>query len=167
MPHMTADSERPSSPAAGPDRFLLAIVAGTVVLVVAAILTVFLFGRDRTMAPADPNSPAGVVQAYIEAVRSGDSERSRSYLTREARAQAEARDRQSTYPRTRTDNLRIVVETISSTDTAAEVKVTLSRFYARSDPFSSGTSRTELTIRLIREDGVWKMTQPIESYSLL
>jgi hypothetical protein len=167
MAQESAQPQQPSAPTSGPDRFLLAIVAGTVVLVAVAILAVFLFARDRTGAPADPNSPAGVVQAYIEAVRGGDIERSRTYLTREARAQAEARDRQSTYPQSRADNLRIVVETVSSTDSTAEVKVTLSRFYARSDPFSSGTSRYDLTVRLIREDGAWRMTQPIEPYSLL
>ena len=167
MSQQAAESEQPSTPTSGPDRFLLAIVAGTVVLVAVAMLAVFLFGRGRTVAPADPNSPAGVVQAYIEAVRGGDVERSRTYLTWEARAQAEARDRQSAYPQSRADNLRIVVETVSSTDTTAEVNVTLSRFYARSDPFSSGTSRYDLTVRLIREDGAWRMTQPIEPYSLL
>jgi hypothetical protein len=167
MSQQTAEPEQPSAPERGPDRFLLGIVAGTVVLVVVAMLAVFLFGRGRTVAPADPNSPAGVVQAYIEAVRSGDVERSRTYLTREARAQVEARDRQNAYPQSRPDNLRIVVETVSSTDTTAEVNVTLSRFYARSDPFSSGTSRYDLTVRLVREDGAWRMTQPIESYSLL
>jgi hypothetical protein len=168
MAHESAQPQQTSAPTSGPDRFLLAIVAGTVVLVAVAVLAVFLFARDsRTVAPADPNSPAGVVQAYIEAVRAGDVERSRTYLTREARAQAEARDRQSTYPQSRADNLRIVVETVSSTDSTAEVNVTLSRFYARSDPFSSGTSRYDLTVRLIREDGAWRMTQPIEPYSLL
>jgi hypothetical protein len=167
MSQQSAEPEQYSAPTSGQDRFLLAIVAGTVVLVVAAMLTVFLFGRNRTVTPADPASPAGIVQAYIEAVRGGDVERSRTYLTREARAQVEARDRQSTYPQSREDNQRIVVETVSSTDTTAEVKVTLSRFYARSDPFSSGTSRYDLTVRLIREGGAWRMTQPIEPYSLL
>jgi hypothetical protein len=159
---------RPPAPALGADRFLLAIVAGTIVLVVVAILAVFLFGRWRTAPPADPDSPAGVVQSYVEAVRSGEIERSRTLLTREARTQAEARDRQNAYPSStpRTDNLRIVVQTVSTTDTHAEVKVTLSRFYARSDPFSSGTSRYDLTVRLIREDGAWRITQPIEPYSL-
>jgi hypothetical protein len=168
MAQESAQPQQPSAPTSGPDRFLLAIVAGTVVLVVVAILAVFLFGRWRTAPPADPDSPAGVVQAYVEAVRGGELERSRTLLTREARTQAEARDRQNAYPSSipRTDNLRIVVQTVSTTDTHAEVKVTLSRFYSRSDPCSSGTSRYDLTFRLIREDGAWRITQPIEPYSL-
>ena len=160
----TSTAQQPR-PAGGPDRFLLAIVAGTIVLVIASIVVVVLFGRDRTPSPQDPNSPAGVVQTYIEAVRSGEAERARSSLTREARAQAEARDRQNTFRPTRDDNVRIVVQTVSTTDTSAEVKVTISRFYARSDPFSSGTSHYDTTVRLVREDGVWRIAQPIEPYT--
>jgi hypothetical protein len=152
-------------PAAGPDRFLLAIVAGTILLVVASIVVVFAFGRARPSPPADPNSPAGVVHAYVDAVRAGDQERARSYLTREARAQALARDRQDTYRPSRDDNVRIVVEPVTTTDTTADVKVTISRFYARSDPFSSNTSHYDVTVKLIREDGNWRISQPIEPYT--
>jgi len=152
-------------PAGGQDRFLLAIVAGTVLLVVASIVAVFLFGRSRPAPPPDPNSPAGVVHAYVEAARDGDMERARSFLTREARAEVEARDRQNTYRPTRDDNVRIVVQTVSTTDTTAEVKVTISRFYARSDPFSSNTSHRDVTVKLIREDGAWRISQPVEPYT--
>src|SRR4051794_21568354 len=106
----TADHPKP---AGGQDRFLLAIVVGTILLVVVSVVVVTLFGRDRPAVPADPNSPAGLVQAYIEAARDGDRAKARSYLTREARAQAEARDRQDTYGPTRDDNVRIVVSTVS------------------------------------------------------
>jgi hypothetical protein len=159
----TAEQPRPGS---GQDRFLLAIVAGTILLVLASIVVVFFFGRARSTPPPDPNSPVGVVHAYIEAVRDGDVERARTYLTRTARAEAESRDRQNTYRPSRDDNARIVVETVTTTETSAEVKVTISRFYARSDPFSSSTSHYDTTVRLIREDGVWRIAQPIEPYSL-
>lgn len=158
----TAQQPRPGG---GQDRFLLAIVAGTVVLVVVSIVVVFFFGRTRTTPPPDPNSPAGVVHAYVEAVRAGDTERARSYLTRAARAEAESRDRQNTYRPSREDNVRIVVETVSTTDTAADVKVTISRFYARSDPFSSSTSHYDTTVNLVREDGAWRIRQPVEPYT--
>jgi hypothetical protein len=165
MSQQDVTSEPPPAPAAAQDRFLLAIMAGTIVLVVAAIVVVFLFGRARTAPPADPNSPAGVAQMYIEAVRDGDMARARTYLTREARAQAEARDRQDTYRPSRDDNVRIVVETTSTTEPTAEVKVTISRFYARSDPFSSNSSHRDVTLKLVREDGAWRISQPIEPYT--
>jgi hypothetical protein len=157
-------TQQPRS-AGGPDRFLMAIVAGTILLVLASIAVVFMFGRTEPSPPSDPNIPAGVVYAYVEAIRAGDMERARSYLTREARAQALARDRQDTYRPSRDDNVRIVVETVTMTETTAEVKVTISRFYARSDPFSSSTSHYDVTVRLIREDGAWRISQPIEPYT--
>jgi hypothetical protein len=147
----------------GPDRFLLGIVAGTVLLVVVSIVVVLMVGRSRPTPPADPASPAGVVQAYIEAWRVGDVERAHSYLTREARAEAESRDR-TTYRPSADDNNRIVVETVSMTGTTAEVKVTISRFQARSDPFSAGTYHRDVTVRLLREDGEWRISRPIEPY---
>ena len=162
-----ATTRQTPAPAGGQDRFLLAIVAGTILLVVIAVAVVVLFGRGRPAPPADPNSPAGVVQAYVEAVRDADAARARGYLTRDARAEAEARDRQSTYRPSPGNNVRIVVETVSSTDTTAEVKVTVSRFYARSDPFSSGSYHDETTVKLIREDGAWRIRQPIEPYTFL
>ena len=165
MSQQEVSAEQESRQAPGQDRFLLAIVAGTILLVVVSIVVVFLFGRARTAPPPDPNSPAGVVHAYVEAVRAGEMEQARSYLTRTARAQAESRDRQDSYRPPRDENVRIVVETVSSTETAADVKVTISRFYARSDPFSSSTSHYDVTVKLIREDGVWRISQPIEPYS--
>ena len=162
------DATPTTPPAAEPgrDRFLIGIVAGTLLLIVVGVIVVFMLGRTRTAPPADTSTPAGVVQAYIEAVRAGELERSRTYLTREARAEAEARDKNSTYRPTAQDNVRIVVEQVSVTETRAEVKVTTSRFYANSDPFSAGSSHYDSTVTLVREDGAWRMTQPLSSYGL-
>jgi len=165
QPPVPETAAHPQSPPAGRDRFLLAIVAGTVLLVVVSILVVFLYGRARTSPPADPNSPAGVVQAYVEATRNGEVEKARGYLTREARAQAEARDRQNTYRPTVDDNVRIVIEPATVTDTTAEVKVSISRFYARSDPFSSSNYHRDTSVRLVREDGAWRISQPLDAYA--
>ena len=151
-------------PGAGQDRFLLAIVAGTALLVVVSIAVVLLFGRARPAPPADPSSPAGVVQSYVEATRNGDQEKARTFLTREARAEALARDRQNPGRPSIDDNVRIVVNTVSTTDTTAEVKLTISRFYARSDPFSSNTSHYDITVKLLREDGEWRISQPVEPF---
>ena len=153
-------------PASGNDRFLLGIVVGTLLLVLVSVVLVLVYGRDRAAPPPDPESPAGVVYAYVGAVRAGEVERARSYLTRTARAEAEARDRQNPYRPTSDNNVRIVVDTVTTTDTTAEVKVTISRFYARSDPFSSNTSHRDVTVRLTREDGLWRIAQPIEPYTL-
>ena len=160
-----SDASQPT-PKRGQDRFLLAIVAGTVLLVVASIVIVLVIGRPRPAPPTDPNSPAGVVHIYVEAVRAGYIQRARSYLSREARAQVESRDRPAyTYDGPASDqNVRIVVEPVSTTETTADVKVTISRFNARSDPFSTSTWHRDVTVRLVREDGDWKINSPVDPY---
>jgi hypothetical protein len=160
-------SPTPPAPAVGQDRFLLAIVVGTLLLVLVSIALVFAFGRGRPAPPADPNSPAGVTQAYIEAVRAGDTEKARGYLTRQALEEFDRQTRVSPLRPTADEHLRIVFETTSMTDTSAEVKVTVSRFYARGDPFSSGTSHHDIITRLIRQDGVWKLSQPPQPYEIV
>jgi hypothetical protein len=152
--------------AAGADRFLLAIVGGTLLLVLIGVVLVFIVGRGRPTPPADPNSPAGVVQAYIEAVRAGDANRARSYLTGAGRDEFDRQTRITPLRPTADEHLRIVVDTTSVTDSAAEVKVTVSRFYTRSDPFSSGTSHRDITVRLVRDGGAWKLSQPPQPYEL-
>src|SRR5438132_5897598 len=79
-------SDSPSS-APPPDRFLLAIVLGALALIAAGIAVVLVLGRGPAPPPPDPNSPVGVVQAYVEALRDGDVERARSYLSQSARAE--------------------------------------------------------------------------------
>lgn len=158
----------PSVAGRGPDRFLLAIIAGALLLILAGVVVVLVNRQPRPAPPADPASVIGVVQGFVEATRAGDTEKARSYLTREARAQAEARARQnpSTYTPSYDTNVRIIVEATAQTETTAEAKVTISRFSARSDPFSSSTSHRTVTVRLLREDGQWRITQPLEPYQL-
>jgi hypothetical protein len=157
----TMAESRTSAP--GADRFLLGIVAGAVLLIVASVMLVLVVRQSPPPPPPDPSSPVGVVQAYIEALRAGDLDRARGYLTVEARASAVARN-WPTYPASVNENLRIVVEPVREDTSTAEVRVALSRFSAQPGPFSSSTSRSELTVRLIREDGAWRINQPLEPY---
>jgi hypothetical protein len=156
----------PVNPAAGQDRFLLGIVVGTLLLVAIGVVVVFTFGRSRPVQPADPNSPAGVVHAYVEAIRAGDVDKARSYLTRQAQVDFDSRQRSSPLRPSPNDRMRIVVETVATTDTTAEVKVTISQFYANRDPFSSNTYHRDVIARLIREDGAWKLSVPPQAYEL-
>ena len=105
-----------------------------------------------------------MVQGYVEAVRAGDVERARSLLTRQSLAAAEARNR-SDYTPPGDDNVRIVFERGTIIGDTAEVKVTISRFYTRSDPFSSGTTHRDVTVHLVREEGAWRISQPPEPYA--
>ena len=163
---MRPEADRPPR-APDSDRFLLGIVVGSIALVLAGIAAVFFVGRPRPAQTLDPNSPAGVVQAYVEAVRAGDRDRAYDLLSRSARTDVRREAYRERFPTTAGSGdtgTRIIIEPISETGDAAEVKVTISRFAARTDPFSSGTYHRDLTVRLVREDGAWRINQPAEPY---
>src|SRR6266536_1669048 len=67
------------------DRFLVGIVIGTIALIVVGVVAVGVAARAPASPAADPNSPIGVVQSYVEALRAGDDARARSFLTQSAR----------------------------------------------------------------------------------
>ena len=167
MSQQSAPTTPPPSPTAagrGPDRFLLAIAGGAIILILISIVVVFMTRSPRPTPPADPASIVGVVQGYVEATRAGDAEKARSYLTRAARTESELPANRNLYQASSDRDVRIIVEAVSETETTAEAKVTISRFYARSDPFSSNTYHRTVTVTLLREDGQWRISQPISPY---
>ena len=152
------------------DRFLLGIIVGSVLLVALAVAAVFLLAGRQPSPPADPASPVGVVQAYVEAIRSGDLARAHGYLSSAAQAAlpvATYRERFPRYGESGSADQRILIEPMVTETDRAEVKVTISRFSARSDPFSARTYHRDVTVRLVREDGAWRVDQPAEPYPFL
>ena len=150
------------------DRFLTAIVVGAVLLLVVAVGAVALLARAPRPAPADPAAPVGVVQAYVEALRAGDLDRAHSYLSRSAQAAvplATYRERFPRYGESSRNETRLLIEPVTVGADTAEVKVTVSRFTARSEPFSANAYHRDVTVRLVREDGAWRVSQPIEPYA--
>jgi hypothetical protein len=151
---------------AGPDRFLLGIVAGAGLLLVVSVIVVVVMMR-RSPVTIDPSSPSGVVQAYAEAMRAGDRTRAFGYLTPEARATAIARNWSTSTPGY-DDSVRIVVEPISEDASTATVRVSVTRFYARSQPFfGSSTTHTDRTVHLVRQDGAWLIDEALEPYAFV
>lgn len=160
------ETDRPPR-AAGTDRFLIGIVVGSIALVLLGIAAVVFVGRPRPAETFDPSSPAGVVQAYVEAVRVGDRDRAYDLLSRSAQIDVRRDTYRERFPSpsgSGDTSTRIVIEPVSETGDDAEVKVTISRFATRSDPFSSGTYHRDVTVRLVREDGAWRINQPAEPY---
>jgi hypothetical protein len=153
------------SAATGPDRFLIGIVGGVVLLIVLGVVVVLTMGRPRPAPPADANGPAAVVQAYVEAIRAGNTEKARTYLSREALTAEQSRNRPP-YASNVNDNVRILVEPVSSTEDTADVRITISSFNSRSEPFSASSSNRSIRVRLVREDGAWRVNQPLEPYQV-
>ena len=162
------DTVAENAPAArGTDRFLLGIVAGAVLLAALGIVAVIVVGRTPAPRAADPASPVGVVQRYVEAIRNGDVDAAYGELSRSAQAGLSldaARRRFQRQGTSASGEQRILIEPVTVDDDRAEVKVTVSRFSARADPFSSSTSHQDATVRLVREDGAWRINQPVGPY---
>jgi hypothetical protein len=151
------------------DPFLIAIVAGALLLIAAGIGAVLVVGRAPRSAPADPTSPEGVVQAYVEAIRAGDADRAYELLSRTAKATTSAQEYRQRFPRSQPSTesgQRVLIETVEVGEDAAEVRVTFSRFSARPEPFSAGTYHRAVNVRLVREDGAWRIGQPAEPFPL-
>jgi len=161
--------DRSPAAGAGTDRFLLGIVVGSIVLILVGIAAVFVAGRARPTQTFDPASPGGVVQAYVEAIRAGDRNRAYAQLSRTARAEWDRDTTRSRFPAASDPDRggsRLIIDPRSESADAAEVKVTISRFSTSSDPFSSGSYHRDVTLRLVREDGAWRIDQPTEPYQL-
>lgn len=148
-----------------PDRFLIGIVVGAIALVIIGVVVAVMGGRSP--APVDPNSPAGVVAAYVEATRTGDYDAADAKLSRAAIAQ---RDRDRTVRRpigpASDSNVSIAVETTRQTDDSATARLTVTRFYGSPSLFGSNRSTSEYLVPLVREDGAWRINQPIYEYQI-
>jgi hypothetical protein len=167
---MAASQDRaPEPPAAvaSPDRFLVGIVLGAVLLIALGIAVVLLAARAPARPAADPASPAGVVQAYVEALRAGENDRARTYLSQSARDQLDKQGFPRPYHPGSVPERRIVIEPAEVGPDRAHVKVTVSSSSARSEPFSSSTYHNEIDVRLVRESGQWRISTPIEPFPFL
>jgi hypothetical protein len=148
------------------DRFLVALIAAALGLALLAIGLVFTVGH-ATPPPPDPNSPVGVVQSYVEALRRGEFERADAYLTRSAREAAQREPYRDRYlpPASPSSETRLLYQLASESDDSAEVRVTVNRFSARASPFSVGSDSTAYTVNLVREDGAWRITRPLAPFA--
>lgn len=150
--------------AAAPDRFLVGIVLGAVALIAVGVAAVLLAARAPSTIQADPTSPAGVVQAYVEALRAGETDRARGYLTQSAREQVDRQNYPKPHFQPSVPERRLLIEPIEVNGDRARVRVTVSTFSARSEPFSSSTYHQEVDVRLLRENGQWRISSPAEPF---
>lgn len=163
-------TETRATATAGPDRFLLGIVAGAVVLIVISLVIVIVGNRPVERPPADPETPIGVVEAYIEALRVGNLDRAREMLSQSARAELSAQDyreRFGGYTTSSDSERRILIEPIEVGTDQAQVRVTISTFSTGPEPFSASSYHRDVTVYLTREDGDWRISRPYEPYALL
>jgi len=136
------------------DRFLLGILMGICILVVAAFALFFI--RQPMLQYGDETTPSGVVQNFVIALHKADYSRAYGYLASDAQ--------KPTYEEFRRPFLMKEIDIRSTELQLGEVRVageeatvdlTYSQYYQSPYELNRGSS----TANLIRENGLWKILQ--------
>lgn len=139
------------------DRFLTAIFAGIVVLVLVSL--VLFFARRQQVTYGDDSTPAGALQNYLIALSQRDYARAYAYVA-ETEGKPSLFDYQQSFMSYQADaiaNTMIEVgkTTISPGEQSAGVEVTL---ISSSRGLFSDTTRDHQMVKLVRENGAWKIS---------
>ena len=144
------------------DKFLVAIVAGVVLLVIAVFVVALARPNRPAYQPGD--TPDGVAHNYLLALQREEYERAFGYLSptlpgHPASADQFARDvRNERWSFGAYDgDVSLAIEVVNVTGETARVVVRKTEFY-RGGLFDSGHYSTTFDLTLRREDGAWKIT---------
>ncbi len=144
----------------GIDRFLVAIVAGIIIIAVAAVVVVVNRGNAVGYRPDD--TPEGVAFNYLLALHQGDHARAYGYVSPgiknyPASAGAFASAIENTYPRRSDRDVALEIDSVRNENDIAWVKVR-ETMYFRSGPFGSSQNTRTFQMMLRREEAGWKIT---------
>jgi hypothetical protein len=142
------------------DRFLLGILIGIAVLVVAALVA--FFTRQQVSYRPD-DLPQDVVHNYVLAVMNRDYEKAFGYLA-DLKNKPSLQDFQQAFAvgRLTPDQAGIKIGGADVTGDTASVEVIM--VYTPSDPFSSGADNVGFA-QLLLQDGAWKISN-MPAYNL-
>jgi hypothetical protein len=145
----------------GTDKFLVGIVAGVVILVIAVLAVALLRPNQPAYEPDD--TAEGVAHNYLLALQLEDYERAYGYLSRtlpSRPADAEAFERNVQDKRWPfgyyDDDVSLAIEAVSVTGERARIVVRQTVFY-RGGLFDSGQSSSTFEMTLRREGGAWEV----------
>jgi hypothetical protein len=146
------------------DRLTWAVVGGVLVLVASGLLIAAL-GRGRGTVP-DLTSPSGVVVAYATAEQRGDGQTAWDLLAGSAQALGD-RD----HFLAAVANGGSPTSTYLSTEDEQVTGDSASVVLLRTQPgsvglFGSSGYTSRVTVRLVREDGSWRISVPPDDYLL-
>lgn len=143
------------------DRFLIGILIGIAVLIVAAVV-VFFTRKDQTTYISE-STPEGIVHNYVLAILNKDYEKAYGYLaeleykpTFEKFRQAFAVGRLTPGE----NGIKVGASEITGDSASVEVSMT----YTPSDPFSQGYDNVG-SAQLLLQNGVWKISS-MPTYNL-
>jgi hypothetical protein len=144
------------------NRSLLVVAAAVVAVAALAIVVVFVSGGRGTASVA-PDSPEGILQRYLAAWEDDDLATAHSLFSADVRSQMDlseferARDDWATY--TEAGDRRVLFDSTRIDGDEATVSVTVEQFSG--DGLGGSTYRSARAIRMIREDGAWRIDEPL------
>jgi len=141
-----------------PNRWLLIFGIAIGTLALTAVALVLVLQKDSPLLPAD--TPAGVVQRFILAVKEQDYETADIYLSADLLTRRGETPWQDYYPSNYDPPAwqATLGETIYKNETAI-VPVTLDTFHSGS-PLANTVYSRSITFTLVTENGAWKIDQP-------
>ena len=153
--------------ARGPDRTIAVVAVGIVALVTITAAVVLLLGsREPASLPAD--SPEGVVQRHLAAFEDGDFETAHGFFSSEVRAEMDVEAYEQLtrdYGMFPTDASRRVLFDRTETDgDRATVHLTVEEYHGGGAFGGGDTYRSPREIRMVREDGAWRIDEPIVGF---
>ncbi len=143
-----------------PDRFLIGIVVGVVMLIGAAVAIVLLPSNKPSYQPDD--APEGVAHNYLLALDMGDYERAHGYLSptlpgypRSVEEFTDDLEESWSFRYDRDADVTLAVEAVRTTGDRSTVSIRRTVFY-QGELFDSGQYSWTFEMTLRRQDGEWK-----------
>ncbi len=142
-------------------RSLLYVALGVVALAVVTIVVVLLAGgREAAQFPAD--SPEATLQAYLAAYEEGDLDAAHAFFSAEVREQMDRGAYQRAVDSWGFDaepDRTVLFDSTTGTGDRVQLHLVVEEFYG--DGLSGDTYRSPREVRLVREDGEWRIDQAL------
>lgn len=152
----------PAPAAAGSNNRSLIYVAVAIVLLAVITIAVVLLAGDRQTAQFDADSPEAALQRYLTAYEEGDLEAAHAYFSADVRERMDL----DAYQRAVDSwgigfepDRSVLFDSSSGSGDRVELHLIVEEFAG--DGLSGDTYRSPRDVRLVREDGEWRIDEPL------